>query len=144
MLKLEDVQLFELLQVVRPRLLQWYATATRRDASFALEASVRVAASSGPRRLKGKAQQARIRGWQRYQHPRSCGRYTVSGTELIAFDDDTLDPMACTAMGKNTSEMDLDLQIMKLTVQQSHLRALDQTIAQDANVVVCCGWLETP
>jgi hypothetical protein len=45
--------------------------------------------------------------------------------------------MACTAVDESGSEMDLDLQIMKLTVQQSHLRALDQSIAQDGNVVVC-------
>ena len=135
-LGIDDFALFEMLHLVRGRLISWYRSASEYQASKTLGSTVRVAASSGQRRLNAKAKLKPIQAWQGMNHERSCGRFTVSPHRLLEYKDRD-DGSGLTAIDPGAkSELEIDLQIMKLTVRSSHLRALDQQIAQDLDVQV--------
>jgi hypothetical protein len=136
-LGIDDFALFEMMHLVRGRLIVWYRSSSEYQASKALGSSVRVAASSGQRRLSAKAKLKPIQAWQGMNDARSCGRFTVSPQRLLEYKDKN-DYSALTSVDPKTkSELEIDLQIMKLTVRSSHLRALDRHLAQDQDVQVC-------
>jgi len=162
LLTIPETEIFEVLQVQRRRLIAWAHSVQQNDLSPVLEATVRVTAGTGvrvPRALSTtiaadgstivpdvidpntavdatNAKHLALptdRRWGYIQGPRSTGRFTVTGPWTLL---SGMPRNAIPAIDENTAVMgiEIDLQIVQLTLKSAHLKALSKQIAGKADV----------
>jgi len=135
LLEIPEFEIYELLQVMRRRLIKYTRSLEQQDLNELMEAAVRVSTGTGLRksfRLKKKS-----RNWAYIRGKRSVGRFTVltarsrfyqlAETKVKAVDD------------TGDLGVEIDWQTIQLTLRTSHLKALDNVIARNPDVVEIFG-----
>ena len=138
LLEVPEFELYELLQVMRRRLIAFTRSLDQQPLNSLMEAAVRVSTGTGLREAPGgDSKEAKARNWAYIRGPRSGGRFTVLTAQSRFYQiaeskvrevDDTRD------LG-----VEIDWQIVQLTLRTSHLKALSKAIAANPDVTMIFG-----
>ena len=137
LLGLPEHEIFEMLATQRRRLITWTREQSQKCLNELMESTIRVTVGTGGRRKSDidSLTTDSTRVWAFIGGPRSAGRFSVAATRRIG----TVNTDECSievgTIGDDVElGIELDLQIVQLTMKSSHLKALDTKIASDPDV----------
>ena len=132
LLTIPENEIFEVLHLQRRKLVTWVREASQFQLDEVMESIVRVVSGTGIRVPKGgEFQNNSLRKWVHIHGERSIGRFTVgSGIRQLFVDSYDIDAVP----DSPNLGVEIDVQIIQLTLKSSHLQALQKQIAKKQDV----------
>jgi len=136
--RVPETEVFECLHVVRRKLVQWvrYDGASQLMLDELMDAVVRVSESEGS--LMPRADEARMR-WAPLNGQVNRGRFQQNGSRTGGGSGAAAEGVELPTVAECATEMQVDVQVMQLTLTGAQPQALDSSTAKDVDVVTVFG-----
>ena len=140
LLGIPEHEIFEMLATQRRRLISWTRQQSQHVLNELMESTIRVTVGTGGRQAEtaDSTLTDSTRIWAFIEGERSVGRFSVSATRRLG--SMASEEEAVGSIGDDVElGIELDFQIVQLTMKSSHLKALDAQIAGDGDVQTVFG-----
>ena len=140
LLGIPEHEIFEMLSVQRRNLITWARSQPQEVLNALMETTIRVTVGTGGR-SKGSDPMLldSNRVWAYINGERSVGRFSVASTRRVGTGGRSVGAPVQAIRDDVELGIEIDLQTVQLTLKSSHLKALDNSIAGDPDVVTVFG-----